>query len=145
LPLLEIFDSPVVGLLSMGIVLASLTARIPFPFRIPGALAALLVGGLVHMVGSWTGLLHVDTAHAAFDPRSALWPVEWLAALRFEWLEAWPDTVKYLPIVIPSPSVRSWAASIARKAPRPPATNITQAASSAWRRSPRSWPAPAAA
>ena len=101
LPLLEIFDSPVVGLLSMGIVLASLTARIPFPFRIPGALAALLVGGLVHMVGSWTGWLHVDTAHAAFDPRSALWPVEWLAALRFEWLEAWPDTVKYLPIVIP--------------------------------------------
>ena len=101
LPLLEIFDSPVVGLLSMGIVLASLTAQIPFPFRVPGALAALLVGGLIHMLGSWTGWLHVDTAHAAFDPRSALWPVEWLAALRFEWLEAWPDTVKYLPIVIP--------------------------------------------
>ena len=101
LPLLEIFDSPVVGLLSMGIVLASLTAQIPFPFRVPGALAALLVGGLIHMVGSWTGWLHVDTAHAAFDPRSALWPVEWLAALRFEWLEAWPDTVKYLPIVSP--------------------------------------------
>jgi len=101
LPLLEIFDSPVVGLLSMGIVLASLTAQIPFPFRVPGALAALLVGGLIHMVGSWTGWLHVDTAHAAFDPRSALWPVDWLAALRFEWLEAWPDTVKYLPIVIP--------------------------------------------
>ena len=101
LPLLEIFDSPVVGLLSMGIVLASLTARIPFPCRVPGALAALLVGGLVHVVGSWTGWLHADPAHAAFDPRSALWPVEWLAALRFEWLEAWPDTVRYLPIVIP--------------------------------------------
>jgi AGZA family xanthine/uracil permease-like MFS transporter len=101
LPLLEIFDSPVVGLVSMGIVLASLTARIPFPCRVPGALAALLVGGLIHAVGSSAGLIHVGGAHVAFDPRSALWPVEWLAALRFEWLEAWPDTVKYLPIVIP--------------------------------------------
>jgi AGZA family xanthine/uracil permease-like MFS transporter len=101
LPLLEIFDSPVVGLVSMGIVLAALTARIPFPGRIPGALAALLVGGLLHVAGSSTGLLHADGAHTAFDPRTALWPVEWLAALRFEWLEAWPDTVKYLPIVIP--------------------------------------------
>jgi len=101
LPLLEIFDSPVVGLVSMGIVLAALTARLPFPGRVPGALAALLVGGLLHVVGSATGLLHADGAHAAFDPRAALWPVEWLAALRFEWLEAWPDTVKYLPIVIP--------------------------------------------
>jgi AGZA family xanthine/uracil permease-like MFS transporter len=27
--------------------------------------------------------------------------VEWLAALKLEWLEAWSDTVKYLPIVIP--------------------------------------------
>jgi AGZA family xanthine/uracil permease-like MFS transporter len=68
---------------------------------VPGALAALLVGGLIHAVGSSAGLIHVGGAHVAFDPRSALWPVEWLAALRFEWLEAWPDTVKYLPIVIP--------------------------------------------
>ena len=101
LPLVEIFDSPIVGLMSMGIVLASLTAQIPFPFRVPGALAALLVGGLIHLVGASTGWIHVDAAHTAFDPSSALWPVDWLAALRFEWLEAWPDTVKYLPIVIP--------------------------------------------
>ena len=101
LPLLEILGSPVVGLVSMGIVLAALTARIPFPGRVPGALAALLVGGLLHTIGSSTGLLPDHNAHAAFDPRAALWPVEWLAALRCEWLEAWPDTVKYLPIVIP--------------------------------------------
>jgi AGZA family xanthine/uracil permease-like MFS transporter len=101
LPLLEIFDSPIVGLVSMGIVLAALTARIPFPGRVPGALAALVVGGLLHVAGSSTGLLHADGTHAAFDPRAALWPVEWFAALRFEWLDAWPDAVKYLPIVIP--------------------------------------------
>lgn len=45
LPTLEIVGTPIVGLVSMGIVLASLTAAIPFPLRIPGALAALAVGG----------------------------------------------------------------------------------------------------
>ena len=101
LPLLEIFDSPLVGFASLGIVLASLTARIPFPARIPGALAALLVGGVIHALGTASGWIPADTLHAAIDPRAALWPMEWLAALRLEWLEAWRDTVKYLPIVIP--------------------------------------------
>jgi AGZA family xanthine/uracil permease-like MFS transporter len=61
----------------------------------------LLVGGLIHYLGTSIGWLPADAAHAAVNPRAALWPVEWLAALRFEWLEAWGDTVKYLPIVIP--------------------------------------------
>ncbi|NCY01928.1 MAG: permease [Planctomycetia bacterium] len=101
LPLLEIFDSPLVGLASLGIVLASLTARIPVPARIPGALAALLVGGLLHAVGTRAGWIPADTAHAAIDPGAALWPVEWLAAARFEWLEAWGESLRYLPVVIP--------------------------------------------
>ena len=101
LPLLEIFDSPLVGLASMGIVLAALTARIPLPARIPGALAALLVGGAIHAIGTSAGWIPADAAHAAIDPAAALWPVEWLAALKLEWLEAWSDTVRYLPIVIP--------------------------------------------
>jgi len=101
LPLLEIFGSPLVGLASLGIVLASLTARIPFPGRIPGALAALLVGGLLHAIGNSTGWIPSEEPHALIDARAALWPTQWLAAVRFEWLEAWSDTVKYLPIVIP--------------------------------------------
>ncbi|NDH95535.1 MAG: permease, partial [Planctomycetia bacterium] len=45
LPFLEVLTQPLVGLVSLGILLASLTARVPVPGRIPGALAALLVGG----------------------------------------------------------------------------------------------------
>jgi AGZA family xanthine/uracil permease-like MFS transporter len=101
LPLLEIFGSPLVGLASLGIVLASLTARIPFPARIPGALAALVVGGLIHAIGTGTGWIPAGESHALIDARAALWPTAWLAAARCEWLEAWTDTVKYLPIVIP--------------------------------------------
>ena len=101
LPLLEIFSSPLVGLVSLGIVLASLTARIPLPLRIPGALAALIVGGLIHAIGTSIGWIPAAAGHAAIDPQAALWPTEWLAALKCEWIEAWGDTVQYLPIVIP--------------------------------------------
>ena len=100
LPLLEIFASPLAGLVALGIILASLTAHVPFPFKIPGALAALVVGGLIQFLGQRAGWIP-DGSHMAIDPAAALWPTEWLAAFRCEWLEAWPYTVKYLPIVIP--------------------------------------------
>ncbi len=100
LPLLEIFSSPIAGLVALGIILASLTAHIPFPFKIPGALAALVVGGCIQFLGQWAGWIP-DASHMAIDPAAALWPTEWLAAFRCEWLEAWPHTLKYLPIVIP--------------------------------------------
>lgn len=101
LPLLEIIGMPLVGMVSLGIVLATLTAGISFPFRIPGALAALLVGIVIQTIGTRTGWIPAVAAHAAIDPASALWPTAWLSALRLEWLEAWNDTLKYLPIVIP--------------------------------------------
>jgi AGZA family xanthine/uracil permease-like MFS transporter len=101
LPTLEIVGTPMVGLVSMGIVLASLTAAIPFPLRIPGALAALSVGGALYAVGHSAGWLPAGEGHAMVDPAAALWPTEWLAAAKLEWLEAWDDTLKYLPIVIP--------------------------------------------
>ena len=101
LPTVEIIGSPLVGLLALGITLATLTAGLPFPGRIPGALAALAVGWAMQWAGTQCGWIPIDEAHAAIDPRAALWPHEWLAALRLEWLEAWPDTVRYLPIVIP--------------------------------------------
>jgi len=101
LPLLEIFGMPLVGLVSLGIVLATLTARISFPFQIPGALAALLVGMSIQAIGTRTGWIPAAASHTAIDPAAALWPTAWLSALRLEWLEAWNDTLKYLPVVIP--------------------------------------------
>ncbi|MFM8634830.1 MAG: permease [Planctomycetia bacterium] len=101
LPLLEILGSPLVGLVSMGIVLASLTARVPFPLRIPGALAAMVAGGLIHAAGTRMGWIPSGMPHAGIDPAAALWPGGWLAVFRMEWLDAWDDTLKYLPVVIP--------------------------------------------
>ena len=101
IPMLEIVSAPLAGLVSLGIVLATLTAQLPFPGRIPGALAALVVGGGIQYGGAWLGWLPEAGGHATIDAAAALWPTAWLSALRLEWLEAWPDTVKYLPVVIP--------------------------------------------
>jgi adenine/guanine/hypoxanthine permease len=101
LPMLKIVASPLVGLVALGIVLATLTARLPFPGRIPGALAALGIGWMMHALGGIAGWIPAADGHATIDAAAALWPTEWLGALRFEWLAAWNDAVRYLPIAIP--------------------------------------------
>ena len=101
LPFVELFSQPVIGLVSLGIILASLTAKVPIPWRIPGALAALLAGGSIAAVGHSLGWLPSSQSHASFDPLSALWPTGWLDVFQFTWITAWPLTFKYFPIVIP--------------------------------------------
>ena len=101
LPFVELFSQPVIGLVSLGIVLASLTAKVPLPWRVPGALAALIVGGSIAAVGQSLAWLPSSEPHAGFDPLSALWPTGWLDVFQFTWITAWPLTFKYLPIVIP--------------------------------------------
>lgn len=101
LPFLEVLTRPLVGLVSLGIVLATLTARIPLPGRIPGALAALLIGGGIGLLADAAGWIGPAVAHDTFDATAVLWPTGWLEVFQFTWVEAWPLTIKYLPIVIP--------------------------------------------
>ncbi len=101
LPFVELLSQPIIGLVSLGIILASLTAKIPLPYRIPGALAALLVGGAIAATGFSLGWLPSSETHTSFAPLSALWPTGWFDVFQFRWVSAWPLTVKYLPIVIP--------------------------------------------
>ena len=100
-PLLKIMHYPVAGWVALAVVLTTLVARVPLPLRIPGALAALVIGGAIYYVMLWTGTLGTIPAEGLIDPREALWPTGWLAALRLEWVADWPAAVHYLPIVIP--------------------------------------------
>ena len=98
LPLLEILRHPVVGLLSLSVILTTLVARIDAPFRIPGALAALLVGGAMYYLLRSIGML----GHVAPGTVVAAWlPGGWLEAFRFEWIAAVNESLRYLPVVIP--------------------------------------------
>jgi AGZA family xanthine/uracil permease-like MFS transporter len=91
----------VVGFVALAIILTALVARIRLPARIPGALGALLVAGLIYYLMSATGTLGYKPPAFDFAPYKALLPYEWLQAFRFQWLEAFPEAATYLPIVIP--------------------------------------------
>ncbi len=86
LPLLDVLHYPVVGLVALAIILTTLVARVPLPFRVPGALGALLVAGSIYYVMAWTGLLTPEPIQ--FRPADGLLPTGWLEAFRFEWLRA---------------------------------------------------------
>lgn len=105
LPLLEILHFPVAGFAALAVILLTLVARIPSPGRVPGALAALLVGGVIFYVMRFTGLLHYDAATmggiAPSDAYDALLPYEWMQVFRFQWMQSLNDSLRYLPIVVP--------------------------------------------
>ena len=100
LPLLEILQYPLVGLIAMSIILTALVGRVPLPFKLPGAVGGLVVAGGIYGIMHVAGLLG-PSEEAAFNPAAGLWPTEWMSAFNFGWWSAMGDTVKYIPIIIP--------------------------------------------
>jgi len=110
LPLLEILHLPVVGFISLAVILATLVARIDLPFKIPGALGALLIGGAMYylmlaadqfeLFGGYHFLEHTSELENA---SAALLPYEWTSVFTFEWMKRLTDPAfhSYLPIIIP--------------------------------------------
>jgi adenine/guanine/hypoxanthine permease len=108
LPLLEILHSPIVGFVSLAVVLTTLVARMELPWKLPGAVGSLLIGGAIYYAldiaqrqGVLPSALALPAEPPAIDPAKGLLPTEWLAAFRFEWLGAFRESLHYLPIVIP--------------------------------------------
>lgn len=98
LPLSEIVSMPVVGFVALAVILTTLVARVPVPGRIPGALAALIIGCILFYLMRWTGLLHAPAEPAI----EQVWlPGGWLSVFRFEWIGVLSDSLQYLPVVIP--------------------------------------------
>ena len=108
LPLLEVLHSPIVGFLSLAVILTTLTARIDLPFKLPGAVGGLLIGGAMYYVLLWAqssghlpAVLRMPEELQTVNPADGLFPTEWLAVLRFQWIGAFQESLHYLPIVIP--------------------------------------------
>jgi adenine/guanine/hypoxanthine permease len=103
LPLIDIAAEPVAGLVALGLMLATLTARWRFPRDFPGAFGALIVGCLVYygayLLGWGPGPGGGEAATPSLALRAVL-PVpieEWLAWFARSGSEA----VSYLPVAIP--------------------------------------------
>lgn len=102
IPLIEITHKPLVGFVSLVVVLITLIGRNHLPFQIPGAMAAVGIGCLVWyaMLGlDRVGLDIVEQQDSIIEP---IWfPTDWLTVFSFGWTEALGDVVNYLPYIIP--------------------------------------------
>ena len=102
LPMLDIAAHPVAGMVALGLMLATLTARWQFPRRIPGALGAVAIGCLIyyglHLVG-WGPGPGSEGGVPSWSIRAVLpLPIEdWLAWFN----DAGRDAIRYLPVAIP--------------------------------------------
>jgi AGZA family xanthine/uracil permease-like MFS transporter len=96
LPTLKVFADPLVGFLSLGLILVALVGRLTLPGRIPGALAAVAVGTAVALLERWAGI--APGAHAVAAPG------EWRLAIPWPtlaWLDALDETWSALSVALP--------------------------------------------
>jgi AGZA family xanthine/uracil permease-like MFS transporter len=99
LPSLRIFGDPLVGVVSLVVLLAALVGGVRMPWGLPGALAAVLAGSAIFW-GRWA----LGIAAGAADPH----PTVTLGALglaiprpTLDWLAALDSTLPYLPLAVP--------------------------------------------
>jgi AGZA family xanthine/uracil permease-like MFS transporter len=99
LPSLRIFGDPLVGVVSLIVLLAALMGGVRMPWGLPGALAAVLAGTVIFW-GRWA----LDGAVGTPGPHPAITlgalglalPLPTLA-----WLDALEATLPYLPLAVP--------------------------------------------
>ncbi len=95
IPLVDVFGAPIVGIISLGLIFYTLVAGIHLPKKVPGVLAAIVIGtGLYYILGplGWAGG-HYAPPHAALH-MGLPWPT-------FAFIKGIPSAVNYLPIALP--------------------------------------------
>jgi len=95
-PLLDIFGMPLIGLISLGLILYNLVARIKLPKNVPGVLAAIAIGtALYYILGphGWIGGTYkpLPAAELQFG-----FPVPTLL-----FVKGFVAALKYLPLAVP--------------------------------------------
>lgn len=97
-PLIDILQSPIAGMIALAIVLTSLVGHVRLPWKIPGTVAALMVGCIIHYAGNWIlakPILPENVLNIGFLPQG------WLSVFHFAWMDQISATIPYLPVVIP--------------------------------------------
>lgn len=99
LPALKVFADPLVGVVSLVIVLVALVGGVRMPWGLPGAFAAVLAGAAIFwgralLVAAWAAAPPAPTL-ALVSPALALpWPT-------LAWVRALDDMLPYLPVALP--------------------------------------------
>lgn len=95
LPLLEVMGAPLVGLVSLGLILYTLVAQIRLPFNIPGVLAAVALGTALYYPLAAYGLVGGEIVWPKMELTMGL-PVPNLG-----FMHGLRDGLLFLPIAIP--------------------------------------------
>ncbi|MHB8483696.1 MAG: MFS transporter [Nitrospiria bacterium] len=94
-PALKIFHQPLVGFISLTIILITIVGKIRLPYHIPGAFAGVLAGSILYYFLILTGFSVQETAtHENF----------WSLAFPFpslNFLGGLPQSLPYLPLALP--------------------------------------------
>ena len=94
LPLLEIFNEAVVGMVALGLIFTALLSKMQLPGRLPGVLIAVILGTGIHFALGFGGYLPEFTTPSLQMTFS-------LPAFSVDFLKSLPQSVKYLTIAIP--------------------------------------------
>jgi adenine/guanine/hypoxanthine permease len=94
LPTLKILRDPLIGLVSLILLLLALFGRVRMPLGLPGAFVAVLVGTVLFWTRASLGLGPSGAIAVGPLGLSLPWPT-------LGWLEALPETLPYLSIALP--------------------------------------------
>jgi len=96
LPLVEVFGLPLVGMVSLGLILYTVVARIRLPMGFPGVLGAIIAGtALYHLLGGlgWTGGLQYSVPKANVTVGFPIPTLDFVQGIGL--------ALKYLPLALP--------------------------------------------
>ena len=94
LPLIEVFNEAIVGMVAMGFIFTALMSKMQLPGRLPGILMAVLVGTAIHFALGCSGYLPEFRAPSLEMNLS-------FPAFSIDFLRTLPQSIRYLPIAIP--------------------------------------------
>ena len=94
-PIVDVFGMPLVGMISLGIILYALVAGLRLPKNLPGVLVAVAVGTVLYYILAPLGLVGGTYAPPAAELHLGV-PVPTL-----DFLKGYVESLKYLPIAIP--------------------------------------------
>ncbi len=95
IPLLDVFGLPVIGMISLGLILYTLVAKINLPKKIPGVFAAILTGTVLYYIFAPMGLLGGSYTAPSMQLHFGA-PIPTLGFVHGFW-----EALKYLPIALP--------------------------------------------
>lgn len=95
IPLIDIFGLPIIGMISLGLILYTLVAKIKLPKNFPGVLAAIFIGTVLYYILAPMGLAGGSFAPPSLQLHFGV-PVPTLG-----FTHGFIEALKYLPIALP--------------------------------------------